>query len=607
VSEASVGSAGAIGSTLFAGVPAEQLEDVLAGLERRRFAVGESLVTEGEQPKVLLLVESGSAEVLVTDRSGIHHTVGLIEPGGTVGEMSLFTGQPASGTVLAVSELVALVLPSEEFERLATAQPAIYRNLGALLAERLARTNRLTFEQQPVEVVVLVEEDGAPPLAGYALACSLAWHSREPTLLLYAADSLPEELKSFAKIEHSPASPPQQARSGRCDIEVRPPGELLAPGVLNRVLEALSSRYAFILVQAREQKIVLPGARAINLIGRNRSIADTAQLSIRAWAEPVARVGPDDDRVLSVPPLNVADLDELQRGLLPLDTPAGRALGWAAREIAGLRVGLAFGAGSLRGYAHLGVMRVFERIRLPLDCVAGTSVGAAVAAMLAAGYTVDRALEVLDEAGRSLVRVTIPTRGFLSSRALRKVVRGLAGDRQLEELPIPIGLVAADLWSGREVVLRTGPCWRAIMASMSIPGIYPAHRIGDHVLVDGGVVNPVPTSVVEAMGAGAVIGIKLSGKETEGAFELAVEDSHERPPFVVPVIVRSLELMQARISRTSSAPTILITPTFPVVSGPKLKNFAYGRALVDHGEEAAEEALPRLAGMLPWLRPEPAP
>jgi NTE family protein len=202
-----------------------------------------------------------------------------------------------------------------------------------------------------------------------------------------------------------------------------------------------------------------------------------------------------------------------------------------------------------------------------------------------------------------MFRPTISRRSLLSPRAMRRFARREFGDVPLEELSIPVAVVATDVDTQDEVVLRRGNSVAAVFASGAVPGVFPAVRIGSRTLVDGGIVNPVPASVAVSMGADVVIGIRL----VHGGGVQAEEISEEREgpvPSVVAAIVRSIELVQTRIVTTSgSIPTIFVTPEFGLMPTAKLRNFRGGRAFVAAGEEAVEAALPRLAAALPWLRP----
>src|SRR5439155_15307756 len=279
-----------------------------------------------------------------------------------------------------------------------------------------------------------------------------------------------------------------------------------------------------------------------------------------------------------VPALLPADEEALREGLLPSGTPAGAALGRVARDVAGLTVGLALGAGSIRGYAHCGVLRALEHLGLKPDYLAGTSVGGCVAGMYAAGFSPDECADLLDRGGGVLLRPALPHRSLLSSRSFRRFVRGLRPELTFEDLEIPLAIVTADLTTGREIVLRRGIVWQAIVATMSIPGIFPAHCVGPYTLVDGGILNPVPTNVAEGMGARAVIGVRLVAPPDEPDWEAESVVSSGRTPSSIAVIMRSIEIMQSRVEAEPTAATrVMITPRYENLGDAKLRRFPFQR------------------------------
>jgi NTE family protein len=140
---------------------------------------------------------------------------------------------------------------------------------------------------------------------------------------------------------------------------------------------------------------------------------------------------------------------------------------------------------------------------------------------------------------------------------------------------------------------------------MAIPGIYPAQRIGTYALVDGGILNPVPSNVAAELGADTVIAVKLAGRPAPESRPAEQPAGPARTPGVIPAILRSIEMMQSKIvTDTAAAATLVIEPDFPQGGrGWGLRHFTDGRRYVAVGEAAAEAALPRIAAALPWLQP----
>jgi NTE family protein len=560
----------------FDGVEAEELKSLLGALPRRRFPVGSVLIAEGDSPREMYIAESGRADVLVADRHGQEHMVGRIVPGTAIGEMSLLTGQPAAGTVRAAEEMEVMVLGLAELERVASRYPRIYRNVSAVLAERLAETNRVSLHDLRGRLTIL-RDQGGPPLLGYALASSVAWHARNSTLLLVVGDDVPAELSALATLPPDPIAARTVGSRKGVHLMIAEPRGAFGPARLRETIDDLLTSFDSILVETREGL----GARGSTL---TFTLADGAVDGAR------------------VPELQGADEVALRDGLLPSATPAGGALGLLARRVAGLTVGLALGAGSIRGYAHCGVLRAFERIGLKPDYLAGTSVGGCVAGMYAAGYTPDECADLLDRGGGLLLRPALPHRSLLSSRSFRRFVRALGPEVTFDDLKLPLAIVTADLTTGREVVLHRGLVWQAIVATMSIPGIFPAHHVGPYTLVDGGILNPVPTSVAERMGARSIVGVRLFAPPDEADWDAVSVVASGRPPSSIAVIMRSIEIMQSRVEAEPTAATrVMITPRYEELGEAKLRRFRTGRRFVEDGEAATEAALPRLKAAFPWL------
>ncbi|AFH38795.1 patatin-like phospholipase family protein [Thermus thermophilus] len=175
-------------------------------------------------------------------------------------------------------------------------------------------------------------------------------------------------------------------------------------------------------------------------------------------------------------------------------------------------VALALGGGGVRGYAHLGVLAVLEEAGVPIRGLAGSSAGALAAAAWAFGYKdpwrvheaiFDREVAELSRAGslRALARLFTAFRrpAVVATDRIEEGLKALFGEARLEESPIPLALQAADLLTGEAVVLREGPVWKAVLASMAIPGLFPPVALAGRLLVDGDVVEKVPVRAAKAL------------------------------------------------------------------------------------------------------------
>ena len=300
----------------------------------------------------------------------------------------------------------------------------------------------------------------------------------------------------------------------------------------------------------------------------------------------------------------------------------------------GVRLGLALAAGGARGSAHVGVLKVLEREGIPVSVVAGTSIGAVVGGVFSAGVAVGRIEQEWLETGLTKVArsflPTFPRVGLSSGTELSKYLHVLLGDRRIEDLSIPFAAVACDLDTGEAVVLRRGSAADALRASSSIPGIFVPVRLEGRLLVDGGLVDPLPVRVCRDLGAEVVVGVdvvptpqpttphgrslweRLARHLHDGmahqtwipaslteALDRAFREGAETPPLpgVYGILNQSVSILLQEVLRLElcqSPPDLLIRPALD------LSTTSYLRAAdgIRAGEVAAEAELPRLRALL---------
>ena len=253
------------------------------------------------------------------------------------------------------------------------------------------------------------------------------------------------------------------------------------------------------------------------------------------------------------------------------------------RKLFRKKLGLALGGGGARGLAHIGVLKVLEEEGLRADFVAGTSVGSLIGALYCCGYGWRELAELARSTNwKDLVAFTVPRMGLVNARKLERLVDRLAGGRGIEELPIPFRAVAVDITAGEEVVLSSGPVSRAVRASASIPVIFEPTRWEGRLLVDGGLLDDVPSGVVREMGADVVVGVNLSG-----------ERARSKPPEnIVDVMIYTLAtLVYGQTQRGEAAADV---PVMPDLAGFSYRSLSRLEEMVKRGEAAMRAVLPAL-------------
>ncbi len=248
-----------------------------------------------------------------------------------------------------------------------------------------------------------------------------------------------------------------------------------------------------------------------------------------------------------------------------------------------MKVGLALGGGVARGLAHIGVLSVLERYRVPVDCVAGTSAGAIVGALFASGVPLSRIFEEAAKTRwRDLVRLAMHKEGLIKPAGLEKHLTELMSASEFTDLKIPFAAVATDVTTGEEVVLDSGNVAKAVLASSAIPGIFTPVRIGDRLLVDGGVVNNVPASVVRRMGADLVIAVDVNHHEL----------ARKEPTNIFHIIVNSIHIMQRANAQKELAYADLVIQ--PNLQGMGLMDLERCREFVGRGAVATASMIPKI-------------
>lgn len=252
------------------------------------------------------------------------------------------------------------------------------------------------------------------------------------------------------------------------------------------------------------------------------------------------------------------------------------------------RLGLALGGGAARGFAHIGVIQVLEREGIRPDLVAGTSAGSLVAVLFASGMdgaALEQAALEMEEA--TIADWTLPffNRGLLRGEALARFVNRKVQGRLLQDMNMPVGVLATDLVSGRGILFQRGDAGTAVRASSSVPGVFTPVSIAGRDYVDGGLVAPVPVEQVRAMGAEVVLAVDISSVPEEASGNDALR-----------VLLRTFTIMGQSINRlTMNQADVVVRPG---LAGVGSADFAARRLAIAAGREAMERMLPTLQQQL---------
>lgn len=251
------------------------------------------------------------------------------------------------------------------------------------------------------------------------------------------------------------------------------------------------------------------------------------------------------------------------------------------------KVGLALGGGAARGLAHIGVLEVLEREGVPIDIIAGTSMGALVGAFYARVKDVEQVKRLaLDLGARRFTffsDLTLPKTGLIRGRRIEGLLKSVLDDVNFGDLKIPFACVATDIDTGEEVVIREGLVWRAVRASGSIPVIFTVAQWEGKHLVDGGLVNPVPVSALREMGADFIIAVNVMPRR---------EMKEATEPNIFNVIMQAIYITSYRMVKTSLRGADIVIE--PRLKGIGYADFHHAEKSILQGELAAQDLIPEI-------------
>jgi NTE family protein len=256
------------------------------------------------------------------------------------------------------------------------------------------------------------------------------------------------------------------------------------------------------------------------------------------------------------------------------------------------KIAVVLGGGAARGFAHIGVLKILESNKIPINMIIGTSAGSFVGSLYAYGLNAFQIQKIsLDIERGDIADFTIPDNGFIKGDLLEDYVNRMLRNTLMEKLRIPFYAVATDIQTGKEMVFGSGNTGKAVRASCAIPGVFNPVRIGDRMYVDGSVVSPVAVDAAKRHGADVVIAIDISS-------ELATT----QPSSTVETILQSINIMSSKISVTQlSRADVVIRPAVGQIGS---ADFTKRHEAILEGEKAALQSLPKIQEIVAQLKRE---
>ncbi|HUR78652.1 MAG TPA: cyclic nucleotide-binding and patatin-like phospholipase domain-containing protein [Acidimicrobiales bacterium] len=508
------------------GAPPATIAAVKRVLKPVSVTAGTMLFRTGDEGDTCYFVEDGVLRVTTAPDGEILATLG---PGSFVGELAILLGEPRSATVTAATDAKLSALTRGDLDALMLEHPSIAMGLSRELGRRIVHTNQRVASDRVAHRSVVW-----PPHMVTALAAQIACYDKRVALAALAGASLGRGASDFARVK-APAY-------GKDD-----------------------NRLDAVLIGAAESG----SARA-------RAVVSEAEYVL----------------CFTKPPEWLRDAAPPNRLVRLADTALGvrRGVRWAT----GRAVGLALSSGGSKAVAHMGVILALQEAAIEIDAVTGSSGGAIAAAALA--FEKDKAWGInrIADLGRAtqLRRLDLnlpPRSGLAKGRRLRDMFATWELGERLEDAAIPMWLLGSDVATGGAVVMHEGAVADAIRASLSIPGAFDPWPIGDQLVMDGAISNPLPTDVLRAAGVGIVIASNVAGQATE-------IDVNGRLPGLMQIMGRVLNTMERERIRS-------LMPLADVVIRPRLStsgtfDFSDTEAALAEGAAAAKLRIADIRSLL---------
>jgi predicted acylesterase/phospholipase RssA len=453
------------------------------------------------------VVVAGRLRVVTHDPE--EHVVSEVGRGEMVGEMALLEGVPRMATVLAVRDTDLARITLSAFEELIERYPKAMLGVARTVLRR-SRSPAAQLRRQLGEQLSIAILPTDPSLATdrfvTELVAALGAYGSTARLQPQRVDALLNK----PGIANSVASEPAHIRLLQWLNEIEDAHRFV-------IYEADSkwTRWSQRSIQQADQLISVGDARAAASPGDTESHAETAQKTRHARWNLVLLHDPQATR-----PTGTASWLEQRAVESVYHVRRGHAsdVTRLARILAGRAAGLVLSGGGARGFAHLGVLRALEELGIPIDVVGGTSIGAPMAACPARGMTASEALAEAKESYASILDYTLPIASVLTGRRIMASIERSLGAWDIEDLWLPYFCVSTNITRAGPVIHRRGKLARAVRASIAIPGVLPPVPDGEHLLVDGGVINNLPINIMRELNpTGPVIAVDVVPPQGPGA------------------------------------------------------------------------------------------
>jgi len=633
---------------------------------------GDIICQQGAPADAFYALVSGRVYSYSLNHAGHKEEIDFILRGMQFGIISTLTGENHSRTYEAINDSVVIKINKDSFSQLLKSTPQLAVALSQSLSQRIrshVTHTKNTQESTIIAVYAPVQGSGSSTYATN-LALSLKEQTEKKTLLLSLSSDKNEERVDLADIVGDHHAIINTITKGVLSVDLLSvkfdPQNTTLLSKISQFVSAPVNDYSYIVLDLPNEMDdvvmkTLTQSDVIHLVtidnekdlDTTRHVIDrlSEQLKERFHADRVQVIISGVNTGNHMAPAEIKrilnyDVFLVLPHLLPTEfsnkkiipgfsfveidpkSEYAQAIRRLSRQISKVMIGLVLGGGAALGMAHIGIIRVLEREGIPIDIVVGSSMGALIASIWSIGNNADE-LEKFGREFESIKRLLdiydpiIPIAGLVGGEGIRQWLRGKLGDKTFHDTKLPVRVVVYDVYHRKEIVVSDGLLIDAVRKSIAIPGVIRPIMEGKQMIIDGGVLNPLPTNVLTDMGVKKIIAVNVlqspeevdwSQKREEENLMKNLELPFSKHPFkyvgfrlwrmitkpfspnIADIIVRTLQATEFVIAEQSAKQAdVLIHPDLRGINWFELYEV---NKLIKRGEEAAEKALPAIRALV---------
>ncbi len=640
---------------LFASLSDKERDLIQERISFKEYKKGEIIYQEGAPADAFYVVVLGRVVIYTQDQRGFETLLEYLHRGKYFGIISLLTGEPHSVTAKTINDCLLLTIKKGDFDFILNKIPKLAIDLSQTLSRRLKRKDihqKTIFESVAISIFSSYSQAGKTVYA-LNLGLSLAKETHKSVIILDIAPpdkihSLPRRLEieaAYPVFDLSSSANTDTARvikdfilKDRFGIDLialsyKPEDDSCAKK-LTDALSLLVNDYHYIILDLPSEmdRSIFDILNQSDLI---HILTSPEPVDLKRTSNLIRRLKTDfnfnEDKIKVV--INEYKASRLtyeeQIGLLNhpifatlpriefkasdkmvLDEPDceyAKAIRRIARRVGDCLVGLALGVGVAYGFCHIGVLKVIEEERIPIDVISGSSVGALIASLWVTGRSSAEILQITREFKEpryvwGLVDLTFPFLGFIKGNKLYRFLKKYLGNKTFYDVKLPLKVIASDVKRKEPIILEKGLLADAIMASCTMPGVFTPFKFKQGFLFDGGIINPLPTEPLFKMGVKKIIAVNVTPsredvlKQYEKIKETKTSSGHyyqnKLKTNILDIIFSSIEVMQSEVAKNEAQLADIVL--HPDTSGMYWLELHRAEEFAKRGEDEAHKNLDKI-------------